>query len=133
MAHANCSKKCPVEMGGRRCVAEHLKKQTWGDAGAARRANPGDAEHEAGERRLLLGQPAGLRKEAHVHRPALLHRQGPKVSMRHWARREMVSTRESGPLGLPPPPLMMAPSPEMGARVFIPITRNRVNQVSHLQ
>jgi hypothetical protein len=51
--------------------------QTWGDGGATRRAGPGDAEQEAGVRRLLLGQPAGLREEPHVHRPALLHRQVP--------------------------------------------------------
>uniref|UniRef100_A0A0A9E8D4 Uncharacterized protein n=1 Tax=Arundo donax TaxID=35708 RepID=A0A0A9E8D4_ARUDO len=48
-----------------------------GDAGAVWQAGPGDTEHETHERRLLLGQPTGLREEAHVYGPALLHRQVP--------------------------------------------------------
>jgi hypothetical protein len=54
-----------------------VQQITGGDRRAARRAGPGDAEHKAREGRLLLGHPAGLREEADVYGPALLHGQVP--------------------------------------------------------
>jgi len=61
---------------------------TRGDAGASRRAGPGDAEQEPRERGLLLGHTAGLREEAHEDGSALLHRQVPgaivQVNNRGW-------------------------------------------------
>jgi hypothetical protein len=54
---------------------------TGGDRRAAQWASPGDVEHKAHEGQLLLSLPVGLREEADVYEPALLHRQVPGMAV----------------------------------------------------